>query len=55
MPCTVANHIVIIFVEHQRDRLHDIVVMSVAVNLFAVLVQIEIVEDDLLFLLDGIL
>ena len=28
--------------------------MIVAVNLFAVLIQIEVVEDDLLILLDGI-
>lgn len=53
--CAVANHVVVIFVENQRDRLHDIVMTAPAVHLLSVFIQIEVAEDDLLFLLDGIL
>ena len=52
---TVDHEVVVVFVENQSDRLHNIMVMSIAVNLFAVFVQVEVVEDDLFLLLDGIL
>lgn len=53
--CTIYHEVVVIIIEHQCDRFHNIVVMLTAVNLFAVLIQIVVVENDLFLLLDGIL
>ena len=52
--CAVYHEVVIIIIEHQCDGFHNIVVMLAPVNLFAVFIQIVVVEDDLFLLLDGI-
>ena len=54
MPCAVDHEVIVIFVEHQCNGFHNIVVMLASVNLFAVFIQIVVVEDDLFMLLDGI-
>ena len=55
MFCTVDHQVIVIFIEHQSDRLHNIVVVILTVHLVSVGIQIKVVEDDFLFLLDSIL
>lgn len=51
---TVYHQIVVIFVEYQSYRLHNIVVAVSAIDLLAIGIQIVVTEDDLLVLFDGI-
>ena len=51
MLTAVAHDVVIIIIEYQRDRLHDIVMAVPAIYSSAILINVEVSEDDLLIML----